>query len=167
MPKPVFLEDGTQIDLNDALASEKNIVVRHQQWQQTLQLYIAAYEQRRELERLVAFHVGVDAARVKIGHPKAWCRGRFNLAIPMLVLDVADGETEVNRVLLRCPIPAKCGESQHPGSVHEKLRCETASYIWMQQYCPGVRIPHLYGFGFPDGAHVRFPSFTFRFILLY
>ncbi|OAA67970.1 hypothetical protein SPI_00165 [Niveomyces insectorum RCEF 264] len=155
MPDTICLVDGTETNLEDALASEKNIVVRHRQWEEMMQLYIGAYEKREALERLVAFHIGVSAARVKTDHPSAWRRGGFNLAIPMLVFDGA-GEAEVNRVMLRLPIPIKCGEVQHPGSVREKLRCETASYVWMQRHCPGVRIPHLYGFGFPHGAHFSF-----------
>jgi hypothetical protein len=51
-------------------------------------------------------------------------------------------------------MPYKLAEEQHPGTVDEKVSCEAASYIWMQEHCTDIRIPHLYGFGFTDGKCV-------------
>ena len=161
MPETINLLNGP-INREDAIASEANILVRHEHLQGMMRLCVHAYEHKEALERLVAFHVGVDAARVKIGKPATWCRGNFNMVVPMLVFDEAN-KTEAYQVLLRFPMPFKCGEVQHPGSMHEKLRCEAASYVWMQRHCPGVRIPHLYGFGFPNGVHVRPSFFIFIF----
>ncbi|KAG7120734.1 hypothetical protein HYQ45_014778 [Verticillium longisporum] len=33
----------------------------------------------------------------------------------------------------------------------EKLRCEVATYIWIQEHCPDIPIPKLHAFGFTDG----------------
>ncbi|KAH8729162.1 hypothetical protein BGZ61DRAFT_529415 [Ilyonectria robusta] len=43
----------------------------------------------------------------------------------------------------------KVGEASCPRNVDEKLRCEAATYIWLQQNCPDVPIPRLFGFGLP------------------
>jgi hypothetical protein len=35
------------------------------------------------------------------------------------------------------------------------MGCEVGAYVWMQEQCPGIRIPHLYGFGLSNGRCVR------------
>lgn len=54
----------------------------------------------------------------------------------------------------------KLAEAVTPGSSDEKMGCEVGTYAWMQERCPEIRIPHLYGFGFSDRRHVRTASFT-------
>jgi hypothetical protein len=56
---------------------------------------------------------------------------------------------------MRCPMPHKLAEARYPGTVDEKLSCEVGTYAWMQETSPDVPIPHLFGFGFSDGRHVR------------
>lgn len=58
------------------------------------------------------------------------------------------------RVLIRFPLPYKLGESQCPGNVEEKLRCEAATFVWIKKNCPDIPIPGLWGFGFPSGQVV-------------
>jgi len=48
-------------------------------------------------------------------------------------------------------------EPRYPGTVDEKLSSEVETYVWMQDRCADVRIPHLYGFGFSDHRHVSSP----------
>ncbi|OAA63337.1 hypothetical protein SPI_03500 [Niveomyces insectorum RCEF 264] len=183
--KKIYLVGAKQIGYEEALDSEADILRNHQQFDESLAFHQDLYfNKKRALERLVAFHVGVDAARVRISYPKQWRRGGFNVAIPMIVFgdasraeDQTAASVEAERidddvarvVLLRCPLPARCAETFHPGSVLEKMRCEMASYVWMQRHCPQVRIPHLYGFGFPDGHHFAYASrfSLFRRAILY
>lgn len=47
------------------------------------------------------------------------------------------------------------GEAEYTGNAEEKIRCEAATFIWIQENCPTVTIPHLWGFGLPDGKNVR------------
>ncbi|KAL8977811.1 MAG: hypothetical protein Q9205_006466, partial [Flavoplaca limonia] len=54
------------------------------------------------------------------------------------------------RVMIRFPLPYKVGEEDFPGNAEEKLRCEAATYVWLQQHCPDVPIPRLLGFSFGD-----------------
>lgn len=168
---------GTIVSYEDTLESGADVLHESQQFRDVMTFWFQTSQpqQRLALERLVAQHVGADAARVKISHTKMWRQGAFNLAIPVLVFDSkaaaeaardpslltgTNGEIpasvpdSVRRVVLRLPIAAKCAESKYPGSILEKMRCETAMYVWMQQHCPDVRIPHLYGFGLPTGKHV-------------
>lgn len=52
-------------------------------------------------------------------------------------------------------MPHKLAENIYPGTIDEKLSCEVGAYCWMQEKCPDIRIPHLYGFGFSNNRHVR------------
>lgn len=47
-------------------------------------------------------------------------------------------------------MPFKLGESSYPGTVEEKLRAEVGAYAWLQENCPDIRIPQLYGFRIAD-----------------
>ncbi|KKK15094.1 hypothetical protein AOCH_005603 [Aspergillus ochraceoroseus] len=38
-----------------------------------------------------------------------------------------------------------------PGNGDEKVLCEAGTYAWLQDNCPDVPIPHLYGFGLSTG----------------
>ncbi|KIH91177.1 hypothetical protein SPBR_01580 [Sporothrix brasiliensis 5110] len=165
MPTTICRADGQRIDITAALGSEANVLSEHHQYMGEVAFKFHLWQRRAALERLVALHVGVDAACVKTGHPKTWRAGSFNVAIPLLLFDCADAaedqhdkptETpenqQVRRVVLRCPLPMSCAETNYPGSILEKMRCEVASYVWMQRHCPEVRIPHLYGFGFPNST---------------
>jgi len=50
-------------------------------------------------------------------------------------------------------MPHKLAEAKHPGTIDEKLSSEVGAYVWMQEFCPDIPIPHLYGFGFSDNKH--------------
>ncbi|OAA55061.1 hypothetical protein SPI_08565 [Niveomyces insectorum RCEF 264] len=163
----IRIGSGRAVNFSEAYESEADIISLGKQWNDTRAFRLTVWEKRRALERLVAFYVGADAARVAIGHPYSWRQGAFNVVVPMLVFsDVDEAEAaranelamgplvaNVQHVVLRCPVPGKCAEAHHPGSVLEKMRCEAAAYVWMQRQCADVRIPYLYGFGLPDGTH--------------
>ncbi|KIH88236.1 hypothetical protein SPBR_06900 [Sporothrix brasiliensis 5110] len=158
------------IGYDDAMQSEADIPHERQQFMESMAFWFRVSRHRPALERLVARHLGVHAARVKMSHLNMWRQGAFNVAIPMLVFDTkaaadaahtpspqGDMPPEVpdslRRVMLRLPMPPRCAEAVYPGSILEKMRCETATYVWMQKNCSQIRIPHLFGLGFPDGTH--------------
>ncbi|CAK7262921.1 hypothetical protein SEPCBS119000_000221 [Sporothrix epigloea] len=182
---------GNVVSYEEALASGADVLHESLQFRDIMSFWFQTSQpqQRLALERLVAQYVGAEAARVKISHTKMWRQGAFNLAIPVLVFDskaAAEAAREVSlqsgmngeipasipdsvrRVVLRLPMAAKCAESMYPGSIEEKMRCEAAMYVWMQQNCPDIRVPHLYGFGLPTGKHFAHAShlFIFRRIVL-
>ncbi|OAL25414.1 hypothetical protein AYO20_10448 [Fonsecaea nubica] len=89
-------------------------------------------------------------------------RGFRNVCIPVYFSPASKKDD----VYVRIPLPYKVGERNSPGNVEEKLRCEVASYIWIQQNCPDIPIPALYGFGFPDGQTFTAPENVPRFTRL-
>lgn len=114
------------------------------------------WQQRHSIEAVTRQHLGLrrrDTCSVLERH--TWIRGGFNICV---LVDVEAGERS-RKVVFRCAMPHKLAEAQHPGTVDEKVSCEVGAYVWMQEKCPHVRIPHLYGFGFSDGRHV---SLTFH-----
>lgn len=106
-------------------------------------------EQQPAVEALVSFHLGLSPTEpCRMSGTEEWMCGYYNVCIPVHVHGP-------NRVLVRIPLPYKLGEGENPGNVEEKLRCEAATFIWIQEQCPGVPIPHLWGFGFPSGQCVH------------
>ena len=163
----VRLYNFQDISFDEALASEDNIIALSENYNDTIALKVRLYQNAAALRQLVAAHLGLESARVQIDIPANWRQGSFNLVVPMLIYDKAVAKpvalnpvesldaSVVRRVVLRWPIPSRCGETHYPGALLEKMCCEVASYIWMQRYCPDVRIPQLYGFGLSAEQHVR------------
>ncbi|EQL02551.1 Aminoglycoside phosphotransferase [Ophiocordyceps sinensis CO18] len=85
-----------------------------------------------------------------------WITGGFNVCIPIQVTGSFN-----KRLLLRCPLPHMHAEPHYPGTVDENMRGEVGAYAWMQESCPDIRIPRLYGFGFSNNTDVcTRPSFV-------
>lgn len=81
-----------------------------------------------------------------------WIQGGFNLCV---LVDVQSRTSFCSRRLVfRCPLPHRLAEQHHPGTIDEKVSCEVATYVWMQDNCADIRIPYLYAFGFADGSQV-------------
>ncbi len=106
-------------------------------------------DRRRELiQERVAHHLGLRSPSVcRVTHSTNWMHGSFNLCIPVTIADS-------KLVLIRFPLPYRVGDKVRPGNGDEKLRCEAATYAWMQDKCPDVPIPHLYGFALSTGQCV-------------
>ncbi|OAA63530.1 hypothetical protein SPI_03693 [Niveomyces insectorum RCEF 264] len=182
---------GELFDYEAAVESQRDVLTENRNW-----LGFKAFVQQLglhgpQLKGLAAFHLGVDPTAITVCPLKEWKAGAFNVAVVLSVRDECsninaggdnDGDTskvqdssEANesmqterRIIVRCPIPSSCAEAHYPGTILEKMRCEVASYIWMRRFCPEIRIPQLYGFGLPNGRHVRatFPIFCFSIVLL-
>lgn len=60
-----------------------------------------------------------------------------------------------NRVLVRFPLPYHVGELSKPGNSDEKVWCEAGTYAWLEENCPDIPIPRLYGFGMGTGEAVE------------
>ncbi|KAK3315789.1 hypothetical protein B0H66DRAFT_575943 [Apodospora peruviana] len=85
--------------------------------------------QRDVIEAVVRHHLKLDDRdSCIVATERQWIRGAFNVCVPIELAEV-----------------------QYPGTVDEKMGCEVGAYVWMQEQCPDIRIPHLYGFGFSDG----------------
>jgi hypothetical protein len=80
----------------------------------------------------------------------------FNVCIPVTISPWEGKEQPGRRVLIRFPLPYRVGEAFRPGNGDEKIRCEVGAYAYLQENCPEVPIPRLYGFATSDGETVSF-----------
>lgn len=140
------------VTLEEALRSEIDILQELSYPDKRLDFFCYLYERRKEIESLVSFRVGVSEDACKVaGDFKEWVHGSFNACVPVYINEPLHHN---RKVFVRFPLPYKLGESQFPRNSEEKLRCEVATYIWIQTHCPDVPIPRLRGFGFPGGWSV-------------
>jgi hypothetical protein len=139
-----------QIEFQSAVDHESNILKKLTYVPETRKVYAYLFEHTSDIQTLTAHHLGVDPARCVVSHWEQWIRGGFNVCIPVVV-ESEDGQPN-RTVLMRCPMAYRLGEDV--GGVDEKIGCEVATYAWMQDHCPDIKIPDLLGFGFPDGRVV-------------
>ncbi|GAB7340511.1 hypothetical protein MBLNU457_6931t1 [Dothideomycetes sp. NU457] len=151
-----LLYRGQRITLEEALEKETNVLEELSHNEKRNKFGYSLFCRGRELEKLVALHLGIPTNRCTLGKPNVWINGSFNWCVPFDITDV-NGNHE-KRVLMRFPLPYKLGESFCPGNLGEKLRCEAATYLWLQEHCPDVPIATLRGFGFPNGQSFSRPA---------
>ncbi|KAF5017204.1 hypothetical protein F66182_10893 [Fusarium sp. NRRL 66182] len=119
--------------------------------------------QSQVIRAIVAHHLGIDPGVCNVSAPEHWLCGSFNVCVPAEVettrhsVDLGKGTRgQPTFVMVRFPLPYRIGESTHPGNTDEKLRCEAATYAWLQANCPSVPIPHLYGMGLTTGQQFTY-----------
>ncbi|KAL8367268.1 hypothetical protein RB599_010318 [Gaeumannomyces hyphopodioides] len=168
MPLPVRMSSGELLNGADdqpatyesAIERNENIVNKLAWVAKRKAFYERLWDERRAIDAITRHHVGnrtVDAENsCAVAPTDEWLRGGFNVCIPVR-LGSANGADQKS-LLFRCPLPHKLAEAQYPGTVDEKVGCEVGAYIWMQENCSDVRIPHLYGFGFSDGRQFTHAS---------
>ena len=155
MPKCLPLLLGRQVTLDAALESVDDMLLELSYPSKQEAFYSYLREQQSGIEALVSFHLGLSTAeRCRISETGEWMGGYYNVCIPVYVDDGCVGSPSSRRVLIRIPLAYKLGEAENPGNVEEKLRCVAATFIWIQEQCPEVPIPYLWGFGFPSGQCV-------------
>ncbi|KAK4151607.1 hypothetical protein C8A00DRAFT_45227 [Chaetomidium leptoderma] len=154
MPVTLPLYNGRRIGFTYAQESEEDIIQRIA-WHSSAVSATAHLKRQSEqglISSLAAHHLRIEATRCVVEPTKNWPFGSFNQCVPIGVHDPSTG-TAGSRLLLRVPMAHRL-----TGMVDEKMRCEVATYIWMQENCPDIPIPRLYGFGFPDGRHFTHAS---------
>ncbi|KAI9807648.1 MAG: hypothetical protein M1825_005589 [Sarcosagium campestre] len=139
------------ISLDRALSDDDNMLNQILYPKQRDDFWRYLLDRRADIEDIVSFHVGRKPC--EIASVDLWICGSYNVCIPVFISPPFGG-----RVLIRIPLPYKVGEAQCPGNVNEKLRCEAASYLWLQENSPEIAIPFLYGFGAPDGVTFTAPE---------
>ncbi|TVY91114.1 hypothetical protein LAWI1_G004340 [Lachnellula willkommii] len=144
MPTAIKLDHRKPITYSSAMKKDSNIISRAAYFQ-------AATEQI--IQALVRHHLRLSTRDTCIVNAKAqWIRGSFNVCIPIEVQTTRYHK----KLIFRCPMPYKLAEVKYPRTVDEKLCSEVGTYAWIQDQCPDIRIPHLYGFGFSDHRHKPF-----------
>lgn len=146
------LVGGEWTTLEDALDSDDNILHKIECSKLQLEFFNFLDSKRKEIEDIVSHDLGLDNGACRVGEVREWISGGNNVCMPVEVRDWIK-----ERVIIRFPLPYKIGESQFPGNTDEKLRCEAATTIWIQEHCPDVPVPFLWAFGFSDGQTVRVP----------
>lgn len=109
---------------------------------------------RPQLERLISRHLGISTSEFVLLGREHWVWGSFNICLPIDIKCMLYTRTLPRQAILRFPLPFRCGEEFSPGNVEEKLRCEAATYIWLQRYCPSIPTPRLLAVGFPGAESV-------------
>ncbi|ODA83558.1 hypothetical protein RJ55_02072 [Drechmeria coniospora] len=137
-----------RITLSEALEEEDNILGKLTYPEKRLNFCSHLHVHAKEIETIVSHHLHVPGETCRVPWVDEWIHGSFNVCIPVYV----NGEKSV---IIRFPLPYKVGEATSPGNVEEKLRCEVATYAWVQSHCPSIPTAKLWGFGFPNG-----PIFT-------
>ncbi|KAK7428361.1 hypothetical protein QQZ08_005118 [Neonectria magnoliae] len=132
-----------------ALNTDQNIIQEAGYVAATETLYRKLWGEKSTIRALTKHHLGLrDGDACTIALPQQWLRGNFNVCIPIEV----QSPGSCRKLVLRCAMPHKLAEARYSGSINEKMGCELGTYAWMEERCPDIRIPHLYGFGFSTMA---------------
>lgn len=109
---------------------------------------------RPQLERLISRRLGIPPSEFVLLGQEHWVWGSFIICLPIDIKSTLVTQSLPRQAILRLPLPFRCGEDYSPGNVEEKLRCEAATYIWLQRKCPSIPTPKLLAVGFPSGESV-------------
>lgn len=143
MPQPSTLPLlRGETTLESALVQEEDMLLDLSYPDQRVDFFVWLYSHRSEIEDTVSHHLGLGPRNCRVGGVNEWIYGSFNVCLPVYV----DQWTTGKRVLVRFPLPYKVGESTCPGNADEKLRCEAATFIWIQEHGYAVPIPRLWGY---------------------
>ncbi|WEW61117.1 hypothetical protein PRK78_006606 [Emydomyces testavorans] len=131
-----------EITYSQAKGKESNALLTLEDYEQTLKFFTYLKENIDLIQDIASHHLGVSPESCEVCKDvRKWHWGSFNVAIPIAV-------PSFKRVLIRFPIPHRAGERFQVGNVDEKIQCEAGAYVWLQENCPSIRIPKLYGFAF-------------------
>lgn len=152
MLKPLRLLRG---EITYASAKEQDANILHQLGyrDQRKKYFTHLRENRQLIQKIVIHHLNLSSVDVcRVVDVEDWIHGSFNVCIR---IDIdADGCNPARQLMFRLPLPYRIGENSRPGNADEKVRCEVGTYAWIQENCPTIPIPQLYGFGLSTGQTV-------------
>ncbi|KAL3469037.1 hypothetical protein BJX99DRAFT_242199 [Aspergillus californicus] len=146
MPQTRQLLDG-EITYSAAKDEEINILHELNYPEHKTRFFAFLEAHKHWIRSIVAFHLNLSANACQVADSGEWLHGSCNVCIPVTVLGSNPGDC----VLLRFPLPYRVGEFSKPGNSNEKIRCEAGTYAWLEENCPDIPIPRLYGFGMGTG----------------
>ena len=136
-----------EITLNAALEDEHDMLRQLTYCEKRVDFLLYLLDRSTEIEAIVLYHLGLGGTgSCHLAPLDDWIHGSFNICLPVYVKN--GKKHSEKRVVIRFPLPYKVGEETFSGNAEEKLRCEAATYIWIQENCPEVPIPKLLGFAF-------------------
>ncbi|KAE8355183.1 hypothetical protein BDV28DRAFT_129457 [Aspergillus coremiiformis] len=149
----LFIMPGTRQllrrEITYASAKEEEVNILHQlgYYKKQIEFFSHLNNHQEWIKNTVAHHFNLYSSDVcHVSDIEDWLHGSFNVCIPITI-----NTRSVKRLILRLPLPYRVGEDFMPGNGDEKVRCEAGTYAWLQENCPDVPIPELYGFGLSTG----------------
>ncbi|QQK43077.1 Aminoglycoside phosphotransferase [Penicillium digitatum] len=141
-----------EVTYEDVKDEEFNILHQLEFHGQQLQFFTHLWDKRDWMKTVVAHHLNLASpSACEVSGVKDWLYGSFNVCVPITI-----NYQHKARVLLRFPLPYRVGEAFNPGNGDEKIRCEAATYAWLQENCSDIPIPQLYGFSLSSGEVFTF-----------
>lgn len=145
-----------EITYSDAKEREVNVLHRLGYHEQRNQFLLQLESNRPWIQSVVVHHLNPTSADAcRVSETEEWIHGSFNVCIPVTLENERRTGRRAQRMMFRIPLPHRVGEGYYPGNADEKIRCEAGTYSWLQENCPDVPIPHLYGFALSTGEAVR------------
>lgn len=141
-----------KITLEDALIEDSDVLHELSLPSKRLDFWFYLHTQRAQIEDIISRHLCLPRSSFRLGEFGEWVHGSFNACLPIYITASSHRRGLPRRAIIRFALPFKVGEEYYPGNVDEKVRCEAATYIWLEKYCPSIPIPRLLGFGFPGGS---------------
>jgi hypothetical protein len=138
-----------QVTEEEALDDDWDMIPTLTAFAKTRQFCQRLEDNRAQLENLIARHLGVPVSDFVLLGQEHWVWGSFNICLPLDINRTHNTSHLPLQAILRFALPFRCGEEYSPGNVEEKLRCEAATYIWLQRHCPSIPTPRLLAMGFP------------------
>lgn len=132
-----------RITLEDALNADEDVVQALSYPEKRAVFWLYLDRRRSHISQVVSRHLNIPQGDFQLGDLREWIHGSFNVCVPIHITRSSRPDLP-RRVLIRFPLPYKTGEEHFPGNVDEKLRCEAATYVWLQSNCPTVPIPRLW-----------------------
>lgn len=143
------------ITYSAAQREEINLLHRLDYPRQQSDFFTSLDNRRSWIKAVVAHHLNSSLSEsCLVADTEDWLHGSYNVCIPVSISNWRGKQQPGERVLLRIPLPYRGGEAFRPGNGDEKIRCEAGTYAWLQQNCPRVPIPYLYGFAMSTGETV-------------
>ncbi|KAB8213342.1 hypothetical protein BDV33DRAFT_66606 [Aspergillus novoparasiticus] len=141
-----------ELTYSHAKSKETNILHQLKYPSQQSQFFTLLQSKRSWIRVIVAHHLNLPSSNAcQVADVGEWLHGSFNVCIPVTILEWNQKQQSGHRVLVRFPLPYRIGEDFRPGNGDEKVRCEAGTYAWIEENCPDIPIPRLYGFGMATG----------------
>jgi hypothetical protein len=151
--KPTVSTLHGDITYSAAVDEERNMLNQLSYWEKREEFVGYLLKHTAEIEAIVSYYLRLKGSETcRLSSYDQWMHGSFNICLPVYVDNWK--RRPGRRVIIRFPLPFKIGESNFPGNADEKIRCEAATYAWIQENCPDVHIPYLWGFSLCDGPSV-------------
>lgn len=144
-----------EITYSAAKEKETNLLHQLKYPEQKAQFFSLLQSHNDWIRAVVAHHLNVSVSACQVADSGDWIHGSYNVCIPVTVSGISPALQPGNRLMIRFPLPYRIGEEFRPGNADEKVRCEAGTYAWMEENCPDIPIPRLYGFGLSTGEDVK------------